>query len=107
MRISDWSSDVCSSDLTLSRVVERAGAVPLRMHYYYGTIFPLVVALRLLRPKRRADGSDLRREPPPVNAALLAICGLARRVMAANRLAGLSVFRLAARRVGKECVSTC
>src|SRR3546814_13128694 len=28
---------------TLSRVVERAGAVPLRMHYYYGTIFPLEI----------------------------------------------------------------
>src|SRR3546814_20341088 len=83
---------------TLSRVVERAGAVPLRMHYYYGTIFPLVAALRVLRHKRRADGSDLRRQPPPVNAARPANCGLERRVMGADLRAGLCVFSVCPKR---------
>ena len=78
---------------SLADTLRRAGAVPVRMHYYYGAIFPLVVLLRLLkRSTRRASSSDLRREPRLVNAALRAVCALERQIMAANRLAGLSVF---------------
>lgn len=77
---------------TLASTLKRAGAVPIHMHYYYGAIFPMVVLLRLLKRKRQAVHSDLRRELPVVNAALLAVCALERRIMAANRLAGLSAF---------------
>lgn len=83
---------------TLSDTLAKAGAEPIRMHYYYGAIFPLVVLLRLLNRNRTAGSSDLRREPRLVNSALRALCALERPVMKANRLAGLTAFCICRRK---------
>src|SRR3546814_10163317 len=89
MRISDWSSDVCSSDLT-------------------GT--PLV---RFERPPWRAQVGDRWTEVADVDAAARAVVALgATRVLLTIGRTGLDAFRpldqvrSEARRVGKECVST-
>src|SRR3546814_13618603 len=79
MRISDWSSDVCSSDLQ-RRVAENAGG-----------------------------GSDLRRRIRARSAGLGAIRGDAGRHGGAARQDHVPGARARSeeRRVGKECVSTC
>src|SRR3546814_14501903 len=90
MRISDWSSDVCSSDL-----LHLAGALPTG---YFGTVFmsnylehldgpeSVVEQLRVVRALLRPDGRVIILQPN-------------------IRLVGPR--RSEARRVGKECVSTC
>src|SRR3546814_20212907 len=89
MRISDWSSDVCSSDLGVG--VERG-----------------VVAARVVLD--RADGGTVDR----VGAVLLHQIRELRRVVVGDRratghaLAGAAIFdRSEERSVGKECVRTC
>src|SRR3546814_5524298 len=88
MRISDWSSDVCSSDLQ-----------------------PVGVGLRALRPVRRLDGVDVEMDGADV-------IGVARKdalerrhdpgaLRLRRRAALLPVIRSEERRVGKACVSTC
>src|SRR3546814_20948206 len=72
MRISDWSSDVCSSDLQQAGDVEEGG---------------------LARARRPGDGDEL---------ALLHV-----QVERTQRVRFAQFGRSAARRVGKECVSTC
>src|SRR3546814_1309396 len=81
MRISDWSSDVCSSDLSLMilarpGIFEQARAELERQHPGAGQID------RLKRHFARADLFD-------------------------ERPIGLAIGRSEERRVGKECVSTC
>src|SRR3546814_13442153 len=82
MRISDWSSDVCSSDLGV----------------LLGIAFVCVVAARLL------DSGDEHQEPQ-------AQARLEERIKpVANVVTDPSVLvklRSEERRVGKECVSTC
>src|SRR3546814_12435865 len=89
MRISDWSSDVCSSDLPLAAItdgdaddVDRAVAAARRCFtgLWRGTA-----------PERRQD-------------YLLA---LANGVAANRAVLALLDCRSEERRVGKECVSTC
>src|SRR3546814_16358867 len=80
MRISDWSSDVCSSDL---------------LHLVPGSDFALeVVGSDLSEGRRRIDaaGNDSMGFTNPPSLAGL------RRIL---------VARSEERRVGKECVSTC
>src|SRR3546814_19010304 len=83
MRISDWSSDVCSSDL-IGAALSRLCAAPL---------------FRRRRDAARG-GADLH---------LAARGGAAARhqLRPLRRLPGLRRGRSEARRVGKECVSTC
>src|SRR3546814_12054944 len=93
MRISDWSSDVCSSDLKL---VERALECPL------------MVAHRWQFP----GGNRAFQRESQQAAKFLARVGVPRfLVFQAIGFAGLlQVFRVGRseeRRVGKECVSTC
>jgi SAM-dependent methyltransferase len=78
---------------TLARLAETirgAGAEPQALHYYFGAIFPLAVAVRLFKRKGRADRSDMRPAPAPLNALLTAVCGAEARLTRWNRLAGLS-----------------
>src|SRR3546814_10097228 len=83
LRISDWSSDVCSSDLD-AFAVER-----LQCHHHH-----LVAASLLMRGEARLEGT-------------------ARRCIQQVRLIDYTasergvVGRSEERRVGKECVSTC
>src|SRR3546814_3912560 len=79
MRISDWSSDVCSSDLDVGLIVLDEGHMigPSERKIRYETLVQ-----RLLR---RADSADRR-----------IVC-----------LSAILPSRSEERRVGKECVSTC
>src|SRR3546814_16122237 len=110
MRISDWSSDVCSSDLTLPKP-EGEAQTPAIDHLL--VIYATIVAPELLQPQI-PDGF-------PENCLLLS--GVALRqyfgaVLSDRMFVALSSIpvnvnvasapaRSEERRVGKECVSTC
>src|SRR3546814_10977371 len=89
MRISDWSSDVCSSDLLLQPqdVMSRhRGAKRFRRYELLG-IISLISPAYLLSVERWPF-----HEGPPDHY---------------DRLSSLLDLRSEERRVGKECVSTC
>src|SRR3546814_12830512 len=92
MRISDWSSDVCSSDLCI-----HVNALPLRS---YGSQSPRDVSTDQAFPKslRRGVCEVLPRRPQDMP--------LSRPTPETTSWAGCMV-RSEERRVGKECVSTC
>src|SRR3546814_16865092 len=53
MRISDWSSDVCSSDLDIEAFIDKvmaAGVVPLSVGGYHSITYPIMKALGRERP---------------------------------------------------------
>src|SRR3546814_14457723 len=91
MRISDWSSDVCSSDLHPAS----AGAVRETL-MRDRNIFLIVIALTCIAPFV---------ERPVIAAEILifAIVAVANNIM----LGYTGMLRSEERRVGKECVSTC
>src|SRR3546814_10728153 len=80
MRISDWSSDVCSSDL--DRIGKPHITIKNMAIFSIFSNLPLPATPSFKRPKDLVYASD---EKPP----------------------GLTLFRSEERRVGKECVSTC
>src|SRR3546814_11515904 len=94
MRISDWSSDVCSSDL------QQFGDEP--------ALAPIIAVKGEHQPKYPDD--DQRRiqdDPPQPVLALdprLVLVGPDRRLLVIDEEAR---HRSEERRVGKECVSTC
>jgi SAM-dependent methyltransferase len=84
----------------LESVVRNAGLEVVHGNYYYGGIFPLAAAVRLLRrgkPKDAPVSSDLRRHSRLVNSALLGLCHAELALMKHNRAFGLTVFCLARR----------
>src|SRR3546814_2342434 len=89
MRISDWSSDVCSSDLIIEWLAEKSD--PRRF-------WPE-------DPAARAMARSIAAEMHSSYAALRQECmmNLRRRLPTPS----LSAARSEERRVGKECVSTC
>src|SRR3546814_15174005 len=111
MRISDWSSDVCSSDLAARAVRTRSSRRPRGREAAEAAV--VVVGVEELR-RWAAAGYDAPR-------AAVARTGRAHRVLAVvaarlrrkqafavlERAAVLPVRRSEERRVGKECVSTC
>src|SRR3546814_12499199 len=93
MRISDWSSDVCSSDLRVGAVVERE-LIGLAVETELSARDPVRIA---------ADG----------HREIIGLVDIARKVVIAEQHVGaLAVAvgrgqrRSEARSVGKECVST-
>src|SRR3546814_6579583 len=82
MRISDWSSDVCSSDLvsvpfraySRREPEPRAGGAPMEFDRKHSSVHGTRAAAPVARPANQMTGRDKRSEE---------------------------------RRVGKECVSTC
>src|SRR3546814_11617274 len=95
MRISDWSSDVCSSDL------RRVGAfehVLRKLRLQARQLFVVLAKLLLLRFTERGAGPDEVRV-----ITLQQAFGLRVQSEQATRV----VERSEERRVGKECVSTC
>src|SRR3546814_4228064 len=94
MRISDWSSDVCSSDLR--EEFRRKG---LGLHRISGRLGNL--AERSPRPGRfgSASAGSRNRTPRPVPTL--------DEYSPSNSIPALSSARSEERRVGKECVSTC
>src|SRR3546814_11334374 len=100
MRISDWSSDVCSSDLVEhARDRKRITASPSRAD---GAVRALRAVVNYLRAERDLDLPDVARK---INAAN----GWGKVARRRRALTGeaLPEFRSEGRRVGKGCVSTC
>src|SRR3546814_18245090 len=103
MRISDWSSDVCSSDLHVHAVLQEGGRVPEevagKLHLVVGGLVHegelVALGVKIL--------DILGVEPHPLHRF--------RRAEADVGLAPvdqvLQLPRTEERRVGKECVSTC
>src|SRR3546814_10993725 len=113
MRISDWSSDVCSSDLEA-----RALATNDRAEYEaYVTLQTIGSADSLREIVRQSAELGRMRGVPPEGAAMTLSVADARAVLAehfpparAQLAAQVERDRIAiseGRRVGKECVSTC
>src|SRR3546814_21071873 len=91
MRISDWSSDVCSSDLL--DVSKRTQAVPECIELLF-------------------MGTGIAKKPDPLDLGLLRLCGEGPGGHATKEGKKLPAphcppLRSEERRVGKECVSTC
>src|SRR3546814_18632750 len=89
MRISDWSSDVCSSDLPEHRVP--VAFLDLHLVPQRGN----EVVARLGREAAELDGRPVAADSLQADRHLWRLDGLA------------AVERSEERRVGKECVSTC
>lgn len=75
----------------LRETIRRAGAEPLSIHYYFASILPVAVLVRLLRRGKAAQGSDMTRVPTVVNRTLTAVCGLEGKLSRYNKIGGLSV----------------
>src|SRR3546814_19696750 len=92
MRISDWSSDVCSSDLLMAVRVNKAGVhrvlIPANLHPFYRA------TLRTLLSPQKIAIAEIAFDP-----------ATGRIDQAALEAAGHE--RSEERRVGKECVRTC
>src|SRR3546814_20585906 len=92
MRISDWSSDVCSSDLSARRTRHRSDAA------LANGVF-LMLAAGAIAWQAILRFSDP--EPVAGNTVMtVAAIGIALNT-------GTALMRTAERRIGKECVSTC
>src|SRR3546814_3020951 len=107
MRISDWSSDVCSSDLTLfGKAFDRATGTVNLDRVTAATRQHTAEFAGLLRQRLEAAKLDPNQ---PVNLSI----GADHRVIVDNSnpqaadIAKLFQDRSEERRVGKECVSTC
>src|SRR3546814_12600300 len=108
MRISDWSSDVCSSDLPLVRtqVGDRFTLA--------GSAIEGPAMITALQPSFRTDAAERQRHPP-MGAAVFERPHFShfiakqhdRFAIKEKSLWLFSPDRSEERRVGKECVSTC
>src|SRR3546814_15411671 len=95
MRISDWSSDVCSSDLQRTRsIAEDVHDRALRVPGADGGLVPAVAVCRI--PAGDEQGCQHR-----------GAGGGVRMLGTGGRVVGAHQLRSEERRVGKECVSTC
>src|SRR3546814_9760835 len=96
MRISDWSSDVCSSDLRLQVPFEEAAALkPQRVTLSNGKTIDLKLPPGIESGRQMRLSGQGEAGPGGNGDALVTI------EIAPHR------FRSEERRVGKECVSTC
>src|SRR3546814_18333180 len=130
MRISDWSSDVCSSDLTMAAAASTVAALASAVLISWalqdvasGAIFGAVIlgasALTFAVTRGRtaarvaATATDWTATRLTLDAmgGAAAICDVNGRLVCANQAwaekAGGYRARSEERRVGKECVSTC
>src|SRR3546814_18343414 len=97
MRIRDWSSDVCSSDLQIAQAAEARQRFAARLHRLSEAQHFGIAARDQRRPR-------ILPQPQPVNQTA------ADRKHVLDRAADFSanhIVRSEERRVGKECVSTC
>src|SRR3546814_20873378 len=97
MRISDWSSDVCSSDLRPGQETPRPGRSPPNALYPWGKKQE-GAAISTKGGRQGSTGGN------PVKKCLQ---GLALAVAAGVALGGGAAARSEERRVGKAWVSTC
>src|SRR3546814_1850815 len=110
MRISDWSSDVCSSDLlrhpgiTLAQLIQDRGAIPHDLAAFVAEQLGLHVTELANYAARDQTMTDHVREL----AARLGLRGPTRAdIPFMVEAAARALLRSEERRVGKECVSTC
>src|SRR3546814_18314570 len=110
MRMSDWSSDVCSSDFTEGQYaiahpavlgVEAAGVIeeigPDIAGFRVGDRVAYCMVRGAYAQKRRVPASRLVKLPDFISDAQAAAC----------MVKGITSYRSEEHRVGKECVSTC
>src|SRR3546814_19965936 len=97
MRISDWSSDVCSSDLAILSIL--AIGIPIR--FIATSVGSLLVSGRNMRNKSYIMGVVAVINLGS-NALLIPVYGLY-----GAAISTIFCERSEERRVGKECVSTC
>src|SRR3546814_14019356 len=108
MRISDWSSDVCSSDLNTHAVRLKAvgGVAPTYCACRLRSIVAVDLGLQVVLLAEPRDQVELRFQP--VDVLFLGLEDVGEQP-AADEIADLLAVhdRSEERRVGKECVSTC
>src|SRR3546814_7073568 len=107
MRISDWSSDVCSSDLYASARLEHDTATIIALQERFGFLFDIEGAERLeieLRGRKAELEDRLRETFRPWYAPERKF---GQHVVFTPKRPNKSMGRSEERRVGKECVSTC
>jgi len=86
--------------LTMEKVIRDAGLVPLKSRYFFGSLFPVVAAMRLpkrvLFEKGKLEGkSELKVYPGWLNKALIGLHDIERETLFhVNKMFGLSVFVL-------------
>src|SRR3546814_11895753 len=104
MRISDWSSDVCSSDLLSIDPADVVWAVIAYNLVVVVSLLPLsAVAERIGFRRMFAIGMTLFMLASLASAASESLLGL----LLSRMAQGLGSARSEESRVGKECVSTC
>ncbi len=85
---------------TIEAVVEKAGMTPIRSRYFFASLFPAVVAIRLIKKimlerREMAPVSDLKLYPEWLNSMLISIHDMERYTFFPfNKVFGLSVFCL-------------
>src|SRR3546814_1655871 len=105
MRISDWSSDVCSSDLATISEIQGSGAttpldgVPVTTTGVVTAAYPAGGFYGFYIQEPGSGAADLDLSSAPAARGVFV-----RQVQSAG---GVTVHRSEERRVGKECVSTC
>lgn len=84
------------TERSLRDLVLRCGGLSIvATHYYYGAIFPVAAAVRLLRTRRKTEhSSDLKPVAGPINTALALAGRVESRLAPLNHLGGLSVVAL-------------
>src|SRR3546814_19448813 len=100
MRISDWSSDVCSSDLARAFAAEGLTACVNRRERHADALEALAQSIRDAGDAARAFPADARNEE-----AMIALFDAVEAEVGPTEVAVFN--RSEERRVGKECVSTC
>src|SRR3546814_15232703 len=99
MRISDWSSDVCSSDLLLQEMRDRLGMAVMLITHDMGVVAETtqrVVVMYAGRVVEEATAEQLFGDPKhPYTQGLI------------RSIPRMDLGRSEERRVGQECVSTC
>src|SRR3546814_13764921 len=100
MRISDWSSDVCSSDLIAIGVVNQAELVDADREICPRGVIALAVQQGLMKGLAHAGSVEVPRQLVEVRQVLQMRLVLLAPVDRAQH-------RSEERRVGKECVRTC
>src|SRR3546814_13689505 len=97
MRISDWSSDVCSSDLPQHRQYWQNQLRAREDHLPSQERYSPRVCGYCTEPTMKREGRRVRKQGEIIGRTLTTL----------SLLTNLSLLRSEERRVGKECVSTC
>ena len=83
----------------IEHVVERAGLHVKHGVYYFGAVFPIAAATRVVgkvfERRNKQPESQLKKHAPLVNGILASLCSMELAVLKHNRLAGLTTFCLA------------